>query len=69
MASNSKGNTFRTNGTDFGEMGSARSQALWEAALDDLYELELVDIKGQAGEAFGVTILGYDVADQLSKAG
>ena len=53
-----------TNGRCFSEMGNARSEARWEAALNELILYGLVKDRGFKGEVFAVTHLGYQVIDQ-----
>lgn len=55
----------QTNGKQFGERGNSRSQADWEAAINELHSLELLQEEGYSGESFTVTSFGYKVADIL----
>jgi hypothetical protein len=57
----------QTNNRQFVEDRTPRSEARWEAALEELSAENLVRDRGHRGEAFGVTQLGYDVADRLQQ--
>jgi hypothetical protein len=54
-----------TNGRDFVDDKSARVEARWEEALRELSKKGLILDKGNKGEVFGLTKLGYQVADSL----
>ncbi len=43
-----------------------REVALWEGAINDLVELDLIESKDYKGELFRVTAMGYDAADQYA---
>lgn len=62
------GTIFQTNSKKFGEMGNPRSEARWSAVLDQLCAEELLEPRGYKGEVFGMTDLGYQVADRLKSA-
>ena len=62
------GQFIRTNRRSFGEMGNAREEALWEAALQELVDAALVEDKRGGGKVFYVTHKGFQIADQLSAA-
>jgi hypothetical protein len=47
----------------------ARTQATWEAAVRELCNAGLLVGRGVKGEVFGVTKLGYQVADRLKESG
>jgi len=55
----------QTNGKQFGERGNPRSQADWEAAINELHGFELLQEEGYSGESFTLTSFGYKVADIL----
>ncbi len=55
----------QTNGKQFGERGDPRSQAAWEAAINELYGFDLLQEEGYKGESFTVTSFGYKIADIL----
>lgn len=59
------GRYIQTNGKTFGDPGNARSAAVWEFAFDQLVSQDLIVERGQKGEVFSVTKLGYDIAEQL----
>ena len=66
LKSNVKGGPFfHTNGKQFVEKGNPRSRAAWEGAIQELCGYDLLEPKGYKGEVFGVTRLGYEVADIL----
>jgi hypothetical protein len=56
---------IQTNNRQMVEDPSPRSEARWEAALQELCAEDLLVDKGHKGEVFGVTQRGYDVADRL----
>ena len=56
---------IKTNGKDFGEIGTPRSEAVWEGALDELIRRELAKDADGSGEIFTVTHKGFEVADTL----
>ena len=58
-----------TNGREFGEPGNARDQATWEAALDELYNGQLVQYQNSkvSSRVFRVTKAGYELAEALTK--
>lgn len=47
------------------EQGDARLEAIWEDAVKELEENELIEDKGYKREVFSVTRKGYEVADSL----
>jgi len=53
----------------FNEPGSARSQAVWEGALEELEGLGFLRALNYKREMFGVTKEGYAVADLLPDSG
>lgn len=57
------GVTIQTNGREFTEAGSRRSEARWEGALNDLVLSGLVRSVSDRGEVFEVTREGYALAD------
>ncbi len=56
---------IQTNGRVFGERGNPKEQAEWEAALDELFYGNLVQIMND--EVYRVTKAGYDMAEALTK--
>ena len=58
------GTQISTSDKDFAKIGDPRSEALWEAALDQLIECRLVEDLG-AGVVFKITHNGFAVADRL----
>jgi hypothetical protein len=55
----------QTNRKQFVEQGNVRSRAAWEGAIKELCAHDLLEPRGHKGEVFGVTRLGYEVADLL----
>jgi len=60
-----EGLEISTNNRDFNEDKSARSEARWEGAIEELIKQRLVQDKGNKGEVFAITKLGYQVVDSL----
>lgn len=48
----------------FGEMNNARSEAIWEHALELLLRLNLIGSTGRKGQIFRLTRLGYEYVDR-----
>ena len=63
-----QGTLIQTNNRQFVEVGNARSQARWEAALEELISNGLLQDRGNQREVFGVTRKGYDVMDSLMQS-
>lgn len=59
------GYEIQTNGKQFVEIGNPRSRAIWDGAISDLLRFNLLESRGSKGELFGVTALGYQIADLL----
>ncbi len=59
------GTTIQTNEKQFAEQGNARSEAAWNAAVDQLEEYGLIEDRAMKGEVFFITHEGYKVADLL----
>ena len=57
------GLSIQTNGRSFAEKRNARSEARWEAGLDELVHYGLIEDRGIKGEIFAVTHLGFQVLD------
>jgi len=55
----------QTNGIDLVDGHDARSEAKWEAAMQQLQHSGLIQDRGQKGEFFSVTNEGYEIADLL----
>ncbi len=60
-----QGMIIQTKGKNFCESGNARSEAVWEAAIEDLCNLALLQDRGHKGEVFSLTNEGYRLADAL----
>lgn len=56
-----------THDRNFIEEKNARSEARWEEALAELVSRGLISDKGGKGEIFGITNLGYQMADSLGR--
>lgn len=63
------GMRIQANNQQFAEMGDARSEARWDAALELLRERELVQEVGHKGELFRLTAHGFEVADLIKGNG
>jgi hypothetical protein len=59
------GISFGANRKQFGQPGNPRSEATWEAALQQLVEYGCIEDVGYKREIFRVTAHGYTVADGL----
>jgi hypothetical protein len=59
------GSDISTNARDFIEDGSARSEARWKNALEELGEMRLIEDRGHKGEVFAITHRGFTVGDSL----
>lgn len=62
------GISIQTNGRTF-DMSSPRAEALWEAALNELMALDLIQDPGYKGEIYQLTHKGYQVVDKLGGTG
>jgi hypothetical protein len=60
---------IQTNKRNFVEEQNPRAEALWDGALQELRNAGLVQDKGYKGEVFGVTTLGYEMADRIATGG
>jgi hypothetical protein len=56
---------IQTNGKNLIPEQNPRIVAQWESALSDLLNTELIVERGQKGEVFQVTNLGYQIADMI----
>lgn len=50
-----------------GERASARTVARWEAAVEELLDLDLIKRTGRRDRIYGVTHRGYEAADAIKK--
>jgi ppGpp synthetase/RelA/SpoT-type nucleotidyltranferase len=48
---------------------NARESSRWEAALNELLNAKLVDVRGHKGEVFSLTHAGWEMAESLSSDG
>jgi hypothetical protein len=62
------GKSVKANSRNFLEATSARENARWEAALNQLNAEGFIDSLGGKNEIFRVTHSGYELADQLKNA-
>lgn len=60
------GTDIQTNGKNVISSGKRREVAKWEQALDELVALDLVVERGQKGEFFELTNLGYQIAEMIA---
>lgn len=60
------GLTIQVGSRNFTEGADARSQAMWEGAVQELEKLELISPLGNKREIFKVTREGFDAADQIN---
>lgn len=56
---------IQTNGKNVIPSGERREVAKWEQALDELTDMGLVVARGNKGEMFEVSNLGYQIADMI----
>jgi hypothetical protein len=61
------GTTVQTNGKQFAEQGNRRSEAAWEAAVDQLENYGFLEDRAMKGEVFFITHEGYQIADYLQQ--
>lgn len=59
------GAELQTNRKSFIKEGDARSEAIWESALDELRNNNFLKDRGHKGEVFQVTRQGYEAADRF----
>lgn len=59
------GTNIQTNGKNLIQSDERREVAKWEAALEELIAKGLLIARGQKGEVFEVSSLGYQVADMI----
>jgi len=60
------GTTIQTNGKNLIPSNEPREVAKWEHALEQLTSKGLIVDQGYKGEVFGITNLGYQVADMIA---
>ncbi len=60
-----QGLIIRTNGKQFTQSDNHRSEAQWEAAVQELYSNGLIKDKGYKGELSTITNSGYKLADKI----
>lgn len=60
------GLTIQVGSRNFTEVADARSQAMWEGAVQELENLGLISPLGNKREIFKVTRDGYDAVDQIA---
>lgn len=59
------GSAVQANGRNFVESGNPRSRAIWEGAVQELVQINLLQAVGHKGEVYRVTREGYDLAELL----
>ncbi len=57
------GKEIQTNGRNFIVSGESREVAKWESALKELVDIGYLVARGNKGELFDITNLGYQIAD------
>lgn len=62
-----QGLIIQTNERQFVESDNPRSEAQWEAAVQELYSNGFIRDRGHKGEIFTVTNAGYKLADKIRK--
>lgn len=62
------GKSIQANGIEFCGTWDRRKVAILEAAIKQLEENELIEVQGSRGEIFGLTALGFEVADNLGSS-
>lgn len=63
-----QGLIVEANNINYVSENDPRSEAVWEDAVNQLYENDLIEDKGHKGEVFAVTRKGYEYADKLSNS-
>ena len=63
------GKIIQTHRKQFGEQGDRRSEARWEQAISDLWQLELIQDASGSGQSYEVTDKGFQIADELARQG
>jgi hypothetical protein len=67
MAFSTMGGYFvQTNDKQMVEDSNPRNRAIWEAAIQELEDADLIKARGHKREVFAVTRKGYDVAELLN---
>lgn len=59
------GTNLQTNGKNFIDSNERREVARWESALNELHEKGLLVERGNKGEIYEISNLGYQVADMI----
>ncbi|MBU1138816.1 MAG: DUF4062 domain-containing protein [Proteobacteria bacterium] len=59
------GTDIQTNGKNFIESNERREVARWEAAIDELCSRDLLIERGQKGEIYEISNLGYQISDMI----
>lgn len=60
---------IRTNGKEMADRGNRRSEAQWEAAVQDLIRAGFLRQSDSKGQVFSVTHAGYQAAEHLTQDG
>ncbi len=56
----------QSNERAFAADASAKEQAVWEGAIDELEKLDLIKDRGNNRELFGITRYGYQIAEMIA---
>lgn len=60
------GFVIQTNGKQLNKDFEPRTRATWQAVLENLTRLDILEEKGYKGEMFALTLYGYKIADKLN---
>jgi hypothetical protein len=61
------GLSIHTNGKEITRGSNPRTIALWEAAIEELENNDLIKAQGYQGQIFQITKTGYELADRLTE--
>ena len=61
------GFVIQSNGKQMNEDFEPRTRATWEAVIDNLTRMDILEERGYKGEMFALTLYGYKIADQLTE--
>jgi hypothetical protein len=59
------GTSIQGGGYTFNQRGNSRDEAIWESAVDELYQYGLIKRTGKKDEIYQLTKAGYDAADKI----
>lgn len=61
------GFVIQSNGKQMNEDFEPRTRATWEAVIDNLTRMYILEERGYKGEMFALTLYGYKIADKLTE--